>query len=451
MRAHVHAQVVGRNPGRLYLTAGASDSDLVDLESAGSGAEEKVTAAPERSAARGRADAARTAFGKDQPVRSAFLGRVAAGLGVGVLLTACGSGSGAARELDPRSSATVDSSDPVVRAAKTLVEASLTASSGFTPPASGPKAQAPGATIAYVAADLTNGGINAVATGVQQAATRIGWKVAIVDGKASAQGRTDALTRAIAMKPAGIILGGFDAAEQSTTITKATAAGIPVVGWHAGAKPGPDPADGLFTNVTTDPLEVARIAADFAIADSDGTAGVAIFTDSQYEIAVKKADAIRAEIQKCSGCSVLEYEDSPIAEADSRMPALISSLLRRDGTRLTYLLAINGNYFNGARTALREAGKPAGGPPKSVAAGDGDAAEFRRIRAVDYQAATVAEPLYLQGWQLVDELNRALAGQPASAFIAKPGLVARANVPAGDVFDPASGYRDIYARVWSGA
>ena len=86
-----------------------------------------------------------------------------------------------------------------------------------------------------------------------------------------------------------------------------------------------------------------------------------------------------------------------------------------------------------------------------MAAGDGDAAEFKRVRGEDYQAATVAEPLYLQGWQLVDELNRSLAGQPASGFLAEPGLVTKANAPTGDVFDPASGYRDIYAKIWSGA
>jgi ribose transport system substrate-binding protein len=377
-------------------------------------------------------------------VRSASLKQAGICLAVGWLLTACGIGS------SPGSGAAsnADSSDPVVVAAKSLVEVSLTAASGFAPPANGARAQAPGATIAYVAADLTNGGISAVATGVKEAAARIGWKVVVIDGTASAQGRTDALNHALAMKPAGIIVGGFDAAEQSTTIERATESKIPVVGWHAGARPGPDVANGLFTNITTDPLEVSRIAADFAIADSNGTAGVAIFTDSQFEIAVQKANAIKAEIQKCARCSVLEYEDSPIASADSRMPALVSSLLRKDGAKLTYLLAINGNYFGGARTALKNAGKPAGGPPKSVAAGDGDAAEFQRIRSGDYQAGTVAEPLYLQGWQLVDELNRALAGTRASSFVAKPGLVTKANVPAGDVFDPASGYRDVYARIW---
>jgi ribose transport system substrate-binding protein len=390
-------------------------------------------------------------------MRTAARSRVAVVAAAGFLLTACGSasvGSGDASSSAPAagaSSSAPAANDPVVADAKAFVEASLAAKEGFTPPSTGPKAQKAGSTIVYVAADLTNGGVNAVGEGVKEAAAKIGWKVTVIDGKASAQGRTDALNQALASKPAGIVLGGFDAKEQASVIKQATDLKIPVVGWHAGAAPGPDTANGLFTNVTTDPLEVSAIAAKFAIADSDGTAGVAIFTDSQYEIAVAKADAIKAEIEKCTTCTVLEYQDSPIAEADSRMPGVISGLLQKHGDKMTYLLAINGNYFGGARAALKDAGKPGDGPPKSVAAGDGDAAEFQRIRTGDYQAATVAEPLLLQGWQLVDELNRAVAGEAASTFVAKPGLVTKANAPTGDVFDPASGYRDIYAKIWAGA
>ena len=254
------------------------------------------------------------------------------------------------------------------------------------------------------------------------------------------------MNQAIASQPAAIIAGGFDATEQAAAITQATDLGIPVVGWHAAAAAGP--GNGLFTNVSTDPLVVSQLAAAYAVADSDGTAGVAIFTDGQYDIAVLKADAMQAFIEACDECSVLSYEDSPIAEADQRMPALISSLLQEHGDKLTYLLAINGNYFGGAQQALRDAGKDPAGPPASVAAGDGDSAEFQRIRNVDYQAATVAEPLLLQGWQLVDEINRALAGEAASDFVAAPGLVTKENVPDGDLFDPDSGYREAYQQVW---
>ena len=372
----------------------------------------------------------------------------------GLLATACGSSSQPAADSATTavaSSATTAAASSgggdIVAEAKAFVDGQLKGSGGFEGPAAGSKSVG-AKSIVYVAADLTNGGVTGVADGVKEAVAAIGWKVEVLDGKATAQGRTDALNAAIASKPAGIILGGFDANEQKTAIAQATAEKIPVVGWHAGATPGPIPDAGLFTNVTTDPLEVSKIAAYYAIADSNGTAGVVIYTDTQYEIAVKKADTMKDIISKCTGCSVLSYENSPIAEADAKMPPLVASLLQKYGEKLTYMLAINGNYYGGSRQALKDAGKPAAGPPKQIAAGDGDAAEFKRIREGDYQTATVAEPLYLQGWQLVDELNRALAGQPASGYLAPPGLVVKENVGAGDVFDPKAPYRDNYKKIW---
>ena len=366
-------------------------------------------------------------------------------------LSACASGSvsdGSSKPpvvSDDRFASIIPEGD-IVAASKEIVANSLNATEGFTPPSDGPAAQQDGARIAFVGSDLTNGGVNTVSQGVVEGAEAIGWTVDIYDGKATAQGRTDAMNQAIASQPAAIIVGGFDATEQATAIQAATDAGIPVVGWHAGAENGP--GNGLFTNVSTDPLSVSQLAAAYAVADSDGKAGVAIFTDGQYDIAVLKADAMEAYINACATCSVLTYEDSPIAEADQRMPGLISNLLQEHGDALTYLLAINGNYFGGAQQALRAAGTDPAGTPKSVAAGDGDSAEFQRIRNVDYQAATVAEPLLLQGWQLIDEINRALAGEPDSGFIPAPGLVTKQNVPEGDVFDPDSGYRDVYKGVW---
>lgn len=338
-------------------------------------------------------------------------------------------------------------SGDIVATAKAFVTAQLSGAGGFDGPAEGPKAIGPG-TIAFIQADATNGGVNGVGDGVKEAAAAIGWELKVYDGKASAQGRTEALNAAIAEKPAGIILGGFDAAEQKDAIKTATDQKIPVVGWHAGATPGPIADAGLFSNVTTDPLEVSKIAAYYAIADSDGKAGVVILTDTQYEIAVKKADTMQEIIKQCATCEVLSYENTPIAEADAKMPALVASLLQKHGDKLTYMLAINGNYYGGSAPALKDAGKDPAGPPKQIAAGDGDSAEFKRIRDVNYQTATVAEPLFLQGWQLVDELNRALSGAPASGYLAPPGLVTKANIGAGDVFDPKSDYRANYKKIW---
>ena len=195
-------------------------------------------------------------------------------------------------------------------------------------PTAGPKAVA-GKTIVFVAADMKNGGIVGVSKGVEEAGKAIGWTVRVIDGQGSVSGRTAALNQALALKPAGIVVGGFDTTEQKAAFEGATKAGVPLVGWHSGEQPGPNEKAGLFANVTTTADDVSEAAALWAVADSGGKAGVVIFTDSQYAIAVYKAKAMEAVIKKCGGCTVLSYEDSPISESSTRMPTLTTSLLQK--------------------------------------------------------------------------------------------------------------------------
>jgi ribose transport system substrate-binding protein len=145
---------------------------------------------------------------------------------------------------------------------------------------------------------------------------------------------------------------------------------------------------------------------------------------------------------------VLDIVNAPIDLAQQQMPAIVSSLLHRFGQRFGYMLTINGIYIGGAIAAFVNAGRRGSDPPFAIGAGDGDASDFERIRAGDHQTASVAEPLYLQGWQIVDELNRARAGQPPSGYIAPPRLITRADVPDGVVVDPSSAYRTNYRRIW---
>jgi ribose transport system substrate-binding protein len=337
--------------------------------------------------------------------------------------------------------------DPAVRSALADVPSPLASPTGYAGPARGPRARR-GGLIVFVAGDLTNGGIAGAALGVQRAARAIGWHLRILDGHGSTAGQGRTLRAALRLKPSGIVLGGFDATAQTLALQRARRLGIPVVGWHAGTRPGPDRHAGLFTNVSTDPGSVARMAAGYAIARSHGTAHVVIFTDRRYPIAAYKADVMAAEIRKCRRCAVLDVVNSRIDLAQQQMPAVVSSLLNRFGPRFRYMLTINGIYIGGALAAFVNAGRRGGDPPYAIGAGDGDASDFERIRTGDHQTASVAEPLYLQGWQIVDELNRARAGQPPSGYIAPPRLITRADVPAGGVFDPPSGYRADYRRIW---
>lgn len=374
-------------------------------------------------------------------------------IGLALVLGACSSATTASPSASAVTAApTVASAGDVLVEAQADVKRHYAATAAWNGPTTGPAAQ-PAATIVFVSADGTNGGINGVLQGVSEAGRTIGWTIVPLDGQGSAKVRAEVLAAAIERKPAGIIAGGFDPAEQQALIDKAKAAGIPIVGWHAGAKAGADPTGALFANVTTDPLEVAMLAADYVIADAHVRqirAGVAIFTDGQYQIALDKADAMKARLERCAICEVVAYRDSPISQATTLMPGVVQDLRSQFGGRLTYLLAINGNYFGGTRLGLREAGVAGTDAPYAVAAGDGDTAEFDRIRGGDYQQASIAEPLLLQGWQLVDELNRARAGEGPSAYLAQPGLITVDAVPdPGKVFDPSNAtYRAAYQRIW---
>jgi ribose transport system substrate-binding protein len=319
----------------------------------------------------------------------------------------------------------------------------------FDGPTTGPTA-ADGKTIVVLAGDLKNGGILGVTTGVEEAAAKIGWSVRVLDGAGSVQGRTAAFGQAMALQPDGIIINGFDAVEQQTAIEGVTAAKIPLVSWHSGPQIGCDIPGGIFANVSTDAMTVSETAAKWAIEDGAGKVGAIIFTDSTYKIAIAKADRIKETIEAMGG-TVLEYVDTPIADTSSRMGPLTTSLLQKYGDKWTHSLAINDLYFDFMGPALAAAGIDGKASPKAGSAGDGSEAAFQRIRSGQYQAITVAEPLNLQGWQLVDELNRAISGAACSGYITAPALVTAEGLAAsGDSnqFDPQNGYRDAYAKIW---
>jgi ribose transport system substrate-binding protein len=317
-------------------------------------------------------------------------------------------------------------------------------------PTDGPKAK-PDQSIVIVAGDLRNGGVLGAVEGMKEAAAAIGWSIRVLDGQGSVSGRAAAMGQALATSPNGIIIAGVDSVEQKQSVDAANKANIPVVSWHASSKAGPLKEDGIFGNITTDPDAVADAAAYWAYLDADGKPGVVIFTDSTYEMAIAKADRLKKTIEDLGG-TVLEYVDTPIADTSTRMPQLASTLLQKYGTKWTHSLAVNDLYFDFIAPSLSAAGLSGTDRPINVSAGDGSASAYQRIRAQQYQAVTVAEPLTLQGWQAIDEMNRALSGQGWSNYVTPLHVVTPANIEfdggANNTFDPQNGYRDEYMKIW---
>jgi len=334
--------------------------------------------------------------------------------------------------------------------AKRIVDAAAQPAAPWSCPRTGPPGQ-PGKHVAIVAEDLRNGGILGVVDGVVQAAKVIGWSVKIFDAGGAQALRFKMLSNALASRPDGLILVGGDAHALLPGIEPFARSGIPIVGWHVAAKAGPVPGTPVAMNVSTDPLEVARVTALAAIVQSDGHAGVVIFTDSNFQVAQDKANEMAAVVRACKECTLLGIRDVAISQCEALMPGVTRSLLEQYGKRWTYVLTINDIYFDYAVPVLTEAGVRSGAMAM-LSAGDGSESAFLRIRSGTFQTATVAEPLNLHGWQLIDEMNRLVAGQGVTGYVFPVHLVTAENVreDGGErlIYDPSNGYRDIYRHIW---
>ncbi|WP_030300392.1 substrate-binding domain-containing protein [Streptomyces katrae] len=336
----------------------------------------------------------------------------------------------------------------VLQEAKAAVRRAESKDTSWNGPTTGPRA-VPGKSLVYVAQTMTNPGVAGVAKGVKEAAQAIGWDVRVIDGEGTPAGIQAALSQAVTLKPSGIVIGGFDPRLTSQQVAQAEEAGIPLIGWHAVSSPGPSTSPRLFTNITTRVEEVAKASADWVIAQSDGNAGVVVFTDDSIPFAGTKSRLIERRLAACPGMKLLAHANIPIPDASRRTPQEVSSLLSRFPKDWTYSVAINDLYFDDAAPAFRAAGRPGAGPPFNIGAGDGDPSAFRRINSKQFQSATVPEPLSQQGWQIVDEFNRAFAGQPASGYVAPVHIATAANSSGASSWNPPD-YRGAYEKIWRG-
>jgi ribose transport system substrate-binding protein len=302
--------------------------------------------------------------------------------------------------------------------------------------------------IEYLAQDITAA---KWCKGAVDGAAKLGWKSTTIDGQGNADGQRRALQQAIALKPNGIVLASVDAKSNIGLLKEATTAGIKIVGIHSVAGPGPAPEFDLFTNITYDPVGQATLAADFAIADAKGSAQFIVVTDVTYAIARAKADASKATIVACPTCKMLDYVSTPVGSANQNMPGLFTSWIQKYPDPFYVFSVTDAGFFDPGVPALRTGGVPPTGRIALIGS-DGSPAAYQRIRTGAYEIGTIPEPAELQGWQSIDELNRALQGAPASGFVQPLHIITKENVGtdinADGIYDPKVDYRAEYTKIW---
>lgn len=344
---------------------------------------------------------------------------------------------------------TARADDSALADAENAVKLATGPQTQWTGPTSGPKATS-GKHVVYISCGAFNQICVSVGKSVTSAADKIGWKVTTIDGKGNASGWLSAWNQALALKPDGII--AFTSADAvQAPIQQAKSMSIPVVGVLSTSKPGPDPSEGLFTNVSQDPASIGTAEAQYAIAKSKATARVVIVYDALYAIARYKAEAMKAEISKCAGCKVLEYVNTPAAQIEQNSGQLISSWVTKYGPEPVWILTVGDVFADFLTSPLRSGGIS---PSKVMIVGaDGFPSAYSRIRKDDYQVATCPQPQTELGYQAVDEMNRALANLPASGYAPDVYIVDKSNVHLyggdQDQFVPDNDFANKYLSIWA--
>jgi len=316
-------------------------------------------------------------------------------------------------------------------------------------PTDGPKLQAK-KRIVFIGGNMTDTVIADLYKGAKEAGAVGGWEVLLIDCRGACYQGAPVINQAIGMKPDGIILAGVDAASQAKGIAKAIEKKIPIVGWHTLTKPGP--VDGLFTDIGNNPHESAQIAALYGVTEANSRTGMVIFTDNSTPYLAAKSAALVEIIKACENCRLLSVEEIPLTEALTRLQPTAEDLVKRLGSKWTHVIAVSDGYFD-VMEKPSIAAVVAGLKLKGISAGDGSTTAYQRLHSNTLQIGTVPEPATMEGWQLIDEMNRAFSGVAPSGYVLPVHFVSGENVAYDggpkNMFDPDNDYRNQYKKYWT--
>jgi ribose transport system substrate-binding protein len=306
-----------------------------------------------------------------------------------------------------------------------------------------------GKQIAVITKDI-NPFIQSIQGGIGAAAGTVGMRVLLSDPANSASDAQRRLAQAVAQRVAAIVTVGFTTAEIAAPLRQAAAAAIPVVQLFVSDPVAPPAGSGVFGYVSPCYTCIGAVMADLVIRDSGGRADVVFINAPDVGIATLEANGFRARLREhCGGCTVT-VADAPIAQWGSQIPAIAAAAAADQ--RVNYLVPV----FDTATALVVPALAAANAEDRiRLVSSNGDQAQLSDLR--DGEAprwvGNVGVDGQWIGWASVDQVLRALAGQPALAD-EKIGFRAFTRENIGSLrlaADPSSWYGDApFARGYRG-
>lgn len=283
---------------------------------------------------------------------------------------------------------------------------------------------------------------NDIATGLSAGAAALGMHVKNFDGKGQVALWNQGVAEAVSQHADAILLNGFVPALVKTPYDEALKAHIPVVDAMNG-NPG-DPLNGLFAHVTAQFTQFGAQMADLALKQTKCKSDIAIFTSTELQTLVDMDQGSQNEIKKLcpNDCKTTIENVNPSSIATAAGP-LAQTVIRRD-PNINFVIAQYDALALYVVPGLQQAGSKV-----PLVSQTGSEANLQFVQE-GKQYANLAFPdnRYI-GWLVMDEIARALTGQPA----AKEYLPAQMLVH-GDSFNPSNpfpnfgDYASQFKKLW---
>lgn len=386
-----------------------------------------------------------------KPMKRAAL-LLSAALSCSVALASCSSGGSTGSDDGAASGA--DSA--AVTGVLTLEE--MYKGTGGEPPTSGPTA-AKDISVWFISCGQQSSGCAAVEEQAKEAAEAIGWNYNMADGNLGiADGYNAAIRTALAAKPDAIIAHGFSCDDAQQSLQEANNQGVKVLGLDntdcsdvEGGGPQLFNVPMIYTEDVPDNasrwVEYGKLAASYIIDQSGGNTKI-INNPGTDTLALKVDEGFLSELEKCSGCEVVETveaADQAVVPDGPWIQAFRTALVRHPEATSTYLPWDFLMSSVGGSRAIKESGLKL-----TAFGGLGSQDGIDLVRSGDVAAITGGRDVGWIAWAAIDQLNRAFNNQPSVPQGAGWILIDKDhNMPdEGKAYASPIDFRSAYRKIW---
>ncbi|HEY2054631.1 MAG TPA: sugar ABC transporter substrate-binding protein [Solirubrobacterales bacterium] len=329
------------------------------------------------------------------------------------------------------------------------------------PPATAPTLKKP-ANVYFISCGQAAEGCNIPATGAEEAAKALGWKLTVVDGKFGAgNAYNTGLQQAVAAHAEAIILLGIGCNQALTGLEAAAAAKIPVIGAQSFDCDDPKVEVGkpLFassveyskaTPSTAEYVEAAgRAGAEYLIAKLGGEVkAITVGLKGPVQLEYQEEGFLEA-LEECETCEVVDrvLGVPPDLENGKLKGAFATALSQNPDANVVWSSDDGVALPAEVPQAVRASGRgesvtvlSAGGcPPGTLELISGNLGMTANLCGTSVQWL---------GWAAVDETLRVLAGEKSAPEGMGFQLVDAEHMPEGESWEPPIDYKAGYEKAW---